>query len=59
MIGIWPCFIVFTIAFFFPFEWIHKLGNLVLLDRKKNSSLSNAQFERKKERYSKNYETRP
>jgi hypothetical protein len=39
--------------------WTHRLGNLVLLDRKKNSSLSNAGFEIKRERYRKNYETRP
>lgn len=39
--------------------WIHKLGNLVLLDRKKNSSLSNADFNTKLERYKGNYETRP
>lgn len=39
--------------------WLHRLGNLALLDRKKNSSLSNANFETKKSRYKNNYETRP
>ena len=39
--------------------WVHRLGNLALLDRKKNSSLSNSDFEVKKDRYRKNYETRP
>jgi hypothetical protein len=32
-------------------EYKHKLGNLVLLNRKKNSSLSNLDFEKKKEKY--------
>ncbi|WP_204136871.1 HNH endonuclease family protein [Halomicronema sp. CCY15110] len=40
-------------------NWVHRLGNLVLLDRKKNSSLSNADFETKIQRYKGNYETRP
>ena len=39
--------------------WVHRLGNLVLLDRKKNSSLSNADFATKLSRYKGNYETRP
>ncbi|WP_068542510.1 DUF262 domain-containing protein [Thermodesulfatator autotrophicus] len=32
-------------------EYKHKLGNLVLLNRRKNSSLSNLDFDLKKERY--------
>lgn len=32
-------------------EWIHKLANLVLLSRIKNSQLNNQDFQRKKERY--------
>ncbi len=32
-------------------EYKHKLGNLVLLNRRKNSSLSNLDFDKKKERY--------
>jgi len=39
--------------------WVHRLGNLVLLDRKKNSSLSNQVFSRKRERYHGAFETRP
>jgi hypothetical protein len=31
--------------------WVHKLGNLVLLDRKKNSEAQNYDFEDKKSRY--------
>ena len=40
-------------------EWVHRLGNLVLLDQKKNSSLSNAGYETKWERYQTAYEARP
>jgi len=32
-------------------EYRHKLGNLVLLNRRKNSSLSNSDFKKKKEKY--------
>jgi hypothetical protein len=32
-------------------DWVHRLGNLVLLSRKKNSAASNYEFERKKEAY--------
>ena len=32
-------------------KWVHKLGNLTLLSRKKNSSASNYEFERKKTVY--------
>jgi len=32
-------------------QYKHKLGNLVLLNRRKNSSLSNLDFEEKKDRY--------
>lgn len=32
-------------------KWVHKLGNLTLLSRKKNSSASNYEFERKKNVY--------
>lgn len=31
--------------------WLHRLGNIVLLDKKKNSSLSNSSFERKRSKY--------
>ena len=31
--------------------WLHRLGNIVLLDKKKNSSLSNSSFEKKKSKY--------
>ncbi len=40
-------------------EWVHRLGNLVLLDRKKNSSLSNCGFKEKRNRYQGAFETRP
>lgn len=32
-------------------EWVHKLGNLVLIDKNRNSSLSNKLFNEKKVRY--------
>ncbi len=32
-------------------EWVHRLGNLVLLDRIKNASASNHDFKTKKEKY--------
>ena len=32
-------------------RWVHRLGNLALLTRKKNSAASNYEFERKKETY--------
>lgn len=32
-------------------EWVHKIGNLVLIDRNKNSSLSNKEYFIKKEKY--------
>ena len=32
-------------------DWTHKLANLVLLSRKKNSQASNFEFDRKKEKY--------
>lgn len=33
------------------FLWVHKLGNLALLTRKKNSSASNYEFDKKKQSY--------
>jgi Protein of unknown function DUF262/Protein of unknown function (DUF1524) len=33
------------------FQWVHRLGNLALLTRKKNSSASNYEFDRKKQSY--------
>lgn len=32
-------------------EWLHKIGNLVLLSRKKNSELNNKEFKEKKKKY--------
>ncbi|MCD6417469.1 HNH endonuclease, partial [bacterium] len=32
-------------------QYKHKMGNLVLLNRRRNSSLSNLDFDKKKERY--------
>ncbi|MCD8423007.1 DUF262 domain-containing protein [Tenacibaculum finnmarkense] len=39
-------------------KWLHKLGNLVLIDRRKNSSLSNRIYSEKKIRYQGAIETR-
>lgn len=39
-------------------EWVHRLGNIVLVDRKKNSSLSNSSYSTKKERYTGSIESR-
>lgn len=39
-------------------EWLHRLGNIVMIDRKKNASLSTRIFEEKKERYKSSIETR-
>jgi hypothetical protein len=39
-------------------DWLHRLGNLVLIDRNKNASLSNKQFHEKKEKYHGAIETR-
>ncbi len=33
------------------FQWVHRLGNLALLTRKKNSSASNYEFDKKKQSY--------
>lgn len=40
-------------------KWVHRLGNIVLIDRKKNSSLSNKNFFEKKKRYKGSIESRP
>ncbi len=40
-------------------NWIHKLGNLVLLNRRKNSSISNSSFKTKKEKYAEAIENNP
>jgi len=39
-------------------EWVHRLGNLALIDRNKNASLSNKLFKEKKEKYHGAIETR-
>ncbi|MBD2055314.1 DUF262 domain-containing protein [Oculatella sp. FACHB-28] len=39
-------------------KWVHRLGNIVLVDRKKNSSLSNKEFPDKKMRYKGSIENR-
>ncbi|MBV8732641.1 MAG: HNH endonuclease, partial [Acidobacteriia bacterium] len=33
------------------YQWVHKLGNLALLTRKKNSAASNYEFKEKKKSY--------
>jgi hypothetical protein len=35
----------------YHYQWVHKLGNMALLTRKKNSSASNYEFDRKKQAY--------
>lgn len=40
-------------------EWLHRIGNLVLLDRRKNASLSNGSFAKKIDRYQTSFDTRP
>lgn len=40
-------------------RWVHRLGNLVLLDQKKNSKLSNAAFAVKRTRYQSHLDARP
>jgi uncharacterized protein with ParB-like and HNH nuclease domain len=39
-------------------KWVHRLGNIVMIDRKKNSSLSNKNFADKKLRYKGSIENR-
>ncbi|MBK1986583.1 HNH endonuclease [Sphaerospermopsis aphanizomenoides BCCUSP55] len=39
-------------------KWVHRLGNIVLVDRKKNSSLSNKEFADKKTKYKGSIENR-
>jgi len=39
-------------------EWVHRLGNLVLIDKNKNASLSNKPFSEKKVKYQGAIETR-
>ncbi|MDX2100847.1 MAG: HNH endonuclease family protein, partial [Leptolyngbyaceae cyanobacterium bins.59] len=39
-------------------KWVHRLGNIVLVDRKKNSSLSNKEFPEKKAKYKGSMENR-
>lgn len=39
-------------------KWVHRLGNIVLVDRKKNSSLSNKEFFDKKSKYKGSIENR-
>jgi len=39
-------------------KWVHRLGNIVLVDRKKNSSLSNKEFHDKKIKYKGSIENR-
>lgn len=39
-------------------EWVHRLGNIVLIDRNKNASLSNSSFSDKRSKYGGAIETR-
>jgi hypothetical protein len=39
-------------------KWVHRLGNIILVDTKKNSSLSNSVFGQKKEKYKGSIENR-
>ena len=38
--------------------WVHRLGNIVLLDRKKNSSISNGGYAKKTAKYKESFENR-
>lgn len=40
------------------FDWVHRLGNIVLIDKRKNSSLSNLKYDVKVEKYKKDIEAR-
>lgn len=40
-------------------RWLHRLGNIVLVDRRKNSSFANKSFEEKKAKYKGSIENRP
>lgn len=39
-------------------EWVHKLGNLILIDKNLNSSLSNSSFNEKRKKYQSSIESR-
>lgn len=39
-------------------QWLHRLGNLVLVDSRKNASFGNASFADKKSKYKHNFESR-
>lgn len=39
-------------------EWLHRLGNVVLVDRRKNASLSNSSYSTKKTKFEGDYEAR-
>lgn len=39
-------------------EWVHRLGNIVLLDLKKNSTIQNTSFNSKKKKYTRSIESR-
>lgn len=39
-------------------EWLHRLGNVVLVDRRKNASLSNSSYSVKKQKFEGDYEAR-
>jgi uncharacterized protein with ParB-like and HNH nuclease domain len=39
-------------------HWLHRLGNVILIDRKKNASLSNLTYNKKKEKYQSSIENR-
>ncbi len=39
--------------------WLHRLGNLVLIDRKKNASISNNLYSEKRDKYKNSIENRP
>lgn len=47
-----------SIPFNFHNTWLHRLGNIILIDKKKNSSLSNRSYLIKKTKYSSYIETR-
>lgn len=41
-------------------QWLHRIGNIALIDKRKNSAFSNLSYEAKKEKFKSQYiETRP
>ena len=39
-------------------QWLHRLGNIVLIDKRKNSSIGNAAYQVKKDKYKVHFDSR-